>query len=173
MTDITKISLQAFLSGLFGFVFTSLTSLMAVEKPSLFWILTILLWLIIGIINGFLLESLKECLIIIGIIGLFSLILLFLALLLLGIFSDAIIDIFNIAHLFTPEKVIGFAILFAFIATLILIVILSGSSITTFYIKKWYKESKGIQSTFDLEEDFYKDFESPESGQYERLEEME
>jgi len=173
MTEFTKITFQAFLSGLFGFVFTSFASLMVVERLSLFWILTILLWLIIGIINGFLLKTWKECLIITGIIGLFSLILLFLALLLLGIFSDAIIDIFNIAHLFTPEKVIGFAMLFALIGTIIIIVILLGSSITTFYIRIWYKESKGIHSTFDLEEDFYKDFERSETGKNERLEEME
>ncbi|NHJ04346.1 MAG: hypothetical protein EAX90_05955 [Candidatus Heimdallarchaeota archaeon] len=173
MTDLTKIIFQAFLSGLFGLVFTSFASLMAVERPTLFWISTIFLWLIIGILNGYLLKTWKECLITIGIIGLFSLILLFLALLLLGIFSDAIIDIFNIAHLFTPEKVIGFAILFALIGTVILVVILMGSSIATFYIRKWYKESKGIHSTSDFEKDFYKDFERSESDQNKQLDEME
>ena len=165
MIDITKTLFSAFLSGLFGFVFTIFISITAIYYPTLFWILLVLIWFIVGLVNGLLRSSWKECLIVAGVVGSISFVIMFFAMLLLGIFSDAIIDIFNISHLFSANRIIGFALTYAFLSAIILFVIVASISVASFYLKKWYTESKGIQSTNDLEIEFFKEYETPDSGQ--------
>ena len=172
MIDVTKTLFSAFLSGVFGFVFTIFISILAIYYPSVFWILLVLIWFIVGLVNGLLRSSWKECLIVAGVVGGITLIIMFFAMLLLGIFSDALVDIFNISYLFSADRIIGFALTYAFISAIILFSIVAAISIASFYIKKWYIDSKGVQSTDELEIEYYSEFEQPDTGQITETEKL-
>ena len=161
IASISKTIINSFITTVFGFAFTIFISILAIERLPLFWSLGILIWITLNIIFSFSMKEWKEGLIHGAVVAIMTFVLVFFSILLLAIFTEAYFDIFDIGRFFTQEKALGFSFLFAFLTTLLLVGISIGFSILGFYLRKWYKDSQGLETTDDIESDFYSKYEYP------------
>ncbi|MFW9922772.1 MAG: hypothetical protein ACFFDW_05720 [Candidatus Thorarchaeota archaeon] len=163
MNNLMKVILNSSIIAIFGLSLSGFISYFILNNPSLFWTLVVLLWMIVGIANGFIIKSLKESLLSGLIIGIFSFFMLFVIFIILGLFSDYLVDVFSSVDIFTRQPAVLFAFLYSLLFTVIVVFLAISFSILTFYGRKHLKSSSS-KNTDEIEDKFYKKYE-PDSNE--------
>jgi len=150
-----------------GLFLTIILFFLVLNKPIVFWILTLSIWIILSIISGILVESYKECAITSSFNAAINFILLFLTLLIFRTLANEILESFNISTTITSDwGLILSSITTAVIITSIILTITISFSILSFLIKDRIKKTKG-ESSEDIEQEFYSKYETPkDTGSY-------
>lgn len=164
MVNFSKTMLNSFIFTILGTAFTILISYFALSNLTVFWILEILVWLIIGLSIGFLQKSVQECLISSIIIGFLSFVFIFTTVLLVSLFSELILDVFTIGTIFNPERIIVFSFLMTLIFVFIIIIVLNIFSLLAFNVRRYFSENEDLSDLATLEEKYYEKYQAPESG---------
>lgn len=167
MVNISKTLLNTFITAVFGLSLTIFSAYFIDRQPATFWTLAVIIWIIAGIINGLFYKEMKEALISGGIISGTIFLVVFVFLIILKIFSGAIIEYFSGLNLYNVENIIGISFLIGLLFALGAGVIFTGSATATIYFKAGIKKSEGIQSTQDYESQLFEQYETPDdAGEY-------
>jgi len=167
MVNLSKTILNAFITAVFGLSLTIFSAYFIDRQQALFWTLIVAIWIIAGIINGFILKEWKEVLISGGIISGTIFIVVSLFTIILKIFSEAMIEYFSGLDLFQDENIFGISFLIGFLFALGSGITFTGSAIATLYSIISFKKSKGIQSTQNYESELFEQYETPDdAGEY-------
>ena len=174
MVRMVKIAMNSFITGVFGLSLTLFSVYFLDRKPATFWTLAVLIWLIAGVINGYLLNDWKESLIAGSIISGLIFFIAFLFILILRIFSDAVVEYFSGFDFITPGNLFSMSFLIGFLFALGAFLIFSAAAIATVYIRESASKTKGVQSAADYETELYQKYEQPaDVGKYRSSKERE
>ncbi len=167
MINIAKTILNTFITAVFALSVTLFSAYFIDRQPVTFWVLVVLIWIIAGIINGLFFEEWKEALISGGLISGTIFLVISLFLIILKLFSEAIVEYFSGLNIYQVEDILGISFLIGLLFALGGGVIFTGSAIATIYITKSIKKSEGIQSTQNYESELFEQYETPDdAGEY-------
>lgn len=167
MVNLSKTLLNTFITAVFGLSLSLFSAYFIVRQPATFWSLAVIIWIIAGIINGLFFKEKKEALISGGTISGTIFLVVSLFLIILKIFSEAIIEYFSGLNIYNVENIIGISFLIGLLFALGAGLIFTGSAIATIYIVNSIKNSKGIQSTQNYESELFEQYEtSDDAGEY-------
>ncbi|MHA1211524.1 MAG: hypothetical protein ACTSSH_03595 [Candidatus Heimdallarchaeota archaeon] len=174
MTSITKLALHGILSTLVGVTFSVLMLGLISDHQILFWFLIILLWVVIGSVNGILLPTKKDNLLANLFNAGFNFVITLAALLLFSSFAQVLLIGLNFPETSIDQwSIIGQSFLGSFMITIIFLVIMTWFSLLSNIIKNRIIRSRG-SSPEKIEEEFYRKYDTPrDSGRYLRTDDKE